>query len=109
MTVVRPRSISFCLLFGTAADRGMNRFWQSGPEWLLLWLAVLAVLVTVAWYVIGKIRPKSIQKERKANEWLSKFRESHSKGELTDEEFRTIKTTLTSQLQDELSDNDETG
>ncbi len=87
----------------------MDRFWQSGPEWLVLWLAALAILVTVAWYVIGKIHPKSIQKERKTNECLSKFRESHSKGELTDEEFRTIKTTLAAQLQDELSDNDETG
>ena len=109
MTVVRPRSISFLLLFGAAADRGMDRFWQSGLEWLVLWLAVPAVLVTVAWYVIWKIRPKSIQKERKANEWLSKFRESHSRGELTDEEFRTIKTTLTVHIQDELSNNDGTG
>ncbi len=87
----------------------MDRFGQSGPEWLVLWLAALAILVTVAWYVIGNIHPKSIQKERKTNECLSKFRESHSKGELTDEEFRTIKTTLAAQLQDELSDNDETG
>lgn len=94
MTAGCPQSISFCLLFGAAADRGMNRFWQSGPERLVLRLAVPAVLVTVAWYVIGKIHPKSIQKELKTNEWLSKFRESHSKGELTDEEFRTIKNNL---------------
>jgi uncharacterized membrane protein len=66
-------------------------------------------LVTVAYYVIGKIRPKPAQKERKASQWLSKFRELHSQGELSDEEFRTIKTTLAAQLQDELKDNGEKG
>ena len=100
----------YCRLFSEAAtDRGMDWFWQLGPERLVLWIAVLAVLATIAWYVIGKIHPKSIQKEQQASEWLSKFRESHSKGELSDEEFRTIKTTLAARLQDELSDNDETG
>jgi len=104
-----PRGTSVCLPIEAAADGGMGRFWQFEPEWLVLWLAALAMLVTVAWYVIGKIRPKSIQKERRGSQWLSKFRESHSKGELTDEEFRTIKTTLSARLQDELNDNDETG
>ena len=102
-----PQTISLSLPLGTAAGRGMDRFWQAEPEWLILGLAVLAVMVTIAWYVLGKIRPKSIQKERWTHECLSKFRESHSKGELTDEEFRTIKTNLDAQLRDELSDNDE--
>ena len=41
---------------------------------------LLAVLVTVACYVIAKIRPKPAKKERRASQWLSKFRESHSRG-----------------------------
>ncbi len=85
----------------------MSRFWQAEPEWLILWLSALAILVAVAAYVIGKIRPKAVQKERRANQWLSKYREMHSRGELTDEEFRTIKTKLAQQLQDELKDNGE--
>ena len=103
----QSRDISLSPFIGAASDRGMDRFWQSEPEWLILWLAALAVLITVAWYVIGKIHPKSIQKERWANESLSKFRELHSKGELSNEEFRTIKTNLEAQIQNELSDNDE--
>ncbi len=95
--------------FAAEADNRMERFWQSGPEETILSIAVLAVLVTVAYYVIAKIRPKPAKKERRASQWLSKFRESHSKGELTDEEFRTIKTTLATQLQDELNDNGEKG
>jgi uncharacterized membrane protein len=85
----------------------MDRFWQSEPQWLILWLAVGAALAAVAFYVIGKIRPKPAQKERFASQWLSKCRESHTQGVLSDEEYRTIKTKLNRELQDELSDSGE--
>jgi len=85
----------------------MDRFWQSEPQWLILWLAVGAALAAVALYVIGKIRPKPAQKERFASQWLSKCRESHTQGVLSDEEYRTIKTKLNRELQDELSDSGE--
>ena len=91
---------------------GMERFWQAGAEQLILTLTILAIMVAVACYVIKKIRPKPLQKEQKehkASQWLSKFREMHSKGVLSDEEFRTIETTLTTQLQDELNDSGEEG
>jgi uncharacterized membrane protein len=91
--------------YEAAAGVGMERFWQAGPEGLVLWIALLAVMLAVAYYVIEKIRPKPVQKERKASQWLSKFRELHSQGGLSDEEFRTIKTNLAAQLQDELNDN----
>lgn len=97
------------VLLGAASGLSMERFWQLEPEWLVLWIAVLAVLLAVACYVIGKIRPKPVQKEPEASEWLSKYREMNSKGVLTNEEFRTIKTTLASQLQDELNDSGHEG
>jgi len=97
------------LAYEAAADGGMERFWQSGPEWIVLWCTVLAILIAVVYYVQGKIRLKTVQKEPKASEWLSKFRELHSQGKLSDEEFRTIKTNLAAQLQDELKDNGEKG
>lgn len=87
----------------------MERLLQSGAEQLVVSLTLLAILIAVAGYVIGKIRPKPLQKEQNANEWLAKCRELHSQGELSDEEFRTIKTTLLPRLQDELNDNGETG
>lgn len=94
---------------GAASGGNMERFWESLPELTVLWVAVLAVLVAVAWYVIEKIRPKTVQKEPEASQWLSKFRDLHTQGELSDEEFRTIKTTLAAQLQDELKGNGEEG
>ncbi len=66
-------------------------------------------LVAVAAYVIGKLRGASAQQERSASELLSKFGELHRRGDLSDEEYRTIKTALASRLQEELNDNGETG
>jgi uncharacterized membrane protein len=76
---------------------------------IVIWLAVLAVVVAVGFYVIGKIRSDSVQKEPGPSEMISKFRDLHAKGELSDAEFRTIKTTLAARLQEELKDNGETG
>ena len=76
---------------------------------LVVWLAVLAILTAIACYVIGKIRAESVQQEPGASELLSKFRELHSRGNLDETEFRTIKTTLAARLQDELKDDEETG
>jgi len=87
----------------------MERLFEAGAEFLVLWAAILAALVAVAIYVIKKVRAKAIQKEPTASELLSKFRELHSRGELSDAEFRTIKTTLASQLHEELKDNGQTG
>ncbi|MBN1588043.1 MAG: hypothetical protein JW888_00845 [Pirellulales bacterium] len=76
---------------------------------LAVLLVVLGVLSTVAVVVITKIRPKPVQQEPLASELLSKYREMHSRGELSDAEFRTIKTTLAERFQRELRDDGETG
>lgn len=85
-----------------------DRFWSLKPEWLIVWFAVLAVLVSIAAYLLSKIRAKTLQHEPTASELLSKFRDLHSEGKLSEEEFRTIKTTLAEQLQNEINQNDKT-
>ena len=106
---VQGRGVLDSLPYGAATGGGLERFWEAVPERLVLWIAVLAILVAVAIYVIGKIHPKTVQKEREADQWLIKCRELHSRGELSDEEFRTIKTNLAAQLQEELNDNGDKG
>ena len=76
---------------------------------LLMWLAMLSLVVWAAVHVIGKIRTKPAQQELTANELISKFRELHSRGELSDAEFRTIKTTLAARLREEIKGKDESG
>jgi len=78
-------------------------------EELIVWVTVLAMLLAVAYYVIDKVRKAPSQSEPTASELISKFRDLHSRGELSDEEFRTIRTTLAAQMQEELKDMGETG
>jgi len=87
----------------------MARLIELGLEYLVLWIAALGMLLAVGVYLAGKLRGKPLQQEPGAGELLTKFREWHSQGVLDDAEFRTIKTTLATQLQRELRDNGETG
>jgi hypothetical protein len=92
-----------------AAGVLMERLLEAGIERYVIWVAILAALIAVAVYVIDKLRPKPVQQEPTASELLSKFRELHSQGVLSDAEFRTIKTNLAAQLRQELKDNGEKG
>ena len=76
---------------------------------LVVWSAVFASLIAVGVYLIGLIRAKTLQQEPTPSDLMSKFRDSHSQGELSDEEFRTIKTMLATRMKDELKDDGETG
>ncbi|HID74872.1 MAG TPA: hypothetical protein EYP56_02630 [Planctomycetaceae bacterium] len=76
---------------------------------LILWTAAAGTLAAIAVYVLRKIRNEPAQQEPPASELLSKFREQHAKGEITDAEFRTIKTALADRLREELSDSGQTG
>jgi len=87
----------------------MSELFEGRGAELVLWTALLAMLVAVVIYVIGRIRGAPAQQEPTASELISKFREMHSKGELSDAEFRTIKTTLAVRLEEELKDTGETG
>lgn len=84
----------------------MAEFFEDSTVQLVIWLSALAVLVAVAVYVIMRIRTAPVQSEPVASEMLSKFRELRGQGDLSEEEFRTIKTTLAEQLQEELKDNE---
>lgn len=65
-------------------------------------VAIGFALFTVGIYILAKIRPKSIQSEPKTEDLLRKFSESHREGELDDQEYRNIKTSLNDRLQEEL-------
>ncbi len=83
----------------------MIEFIEDPVVQLVIWLSVFSALVAVGAYVIMRIRAEAVQNEPVASELLSKFRELRGQGDLSEEEFRTIKTTLAEQLQDELKDN----
>jgi len=86
----------------------MARLLDAPGAELVIAVAAMAILIAVAAYVLGKIRPDSAQQEPEASELMSKFRDLHSKGVLSDAEFREIKTTLAERLQEEIKENGET-
>lgn len=62
------------------------------------------MVVVLAVYVVRSWRDRSGDDRMSANDLLTKYREMHSRGDITDAEFRTIKTALKDKLERELSD-----
>jgi uncharacterized membrane protein len=75
----------------------------------LVWCTVLALLIALAVYLLGRFRGRAEEDQPPASNLLTKFREMHSQGGLSDEEFRTIKTLLAQRLHDELKDTSDKG
>lgn len=86
----------------------MNVNW-SDIAWLVVSCTVLACLIALGVYLVGRFRGRAEDDQPVASELLSNFREVHSRGQLSDEEFRTIKTLLARKLQDELKDTSDKG
>jgi uncharacterized membrane protein len=73
-----------------------------------LWFAVLFALLALAFTVLRRWRGGAYDAQPTASELLTKFRELHGRGGLSDDEYRTIKTKLAREIETELRENDET-
>lgn len=73
-----------------------------------LWFAVIFALLALAVVALRKWRGGSSDAQDDARDLLTKFRELHGQGGLSDDEYRTIKTKLARQLNAELNDNEQT-
>jgi len=78
-----------------------------GQVVLLVTAALVMGLIGV--YIVSKVRGGADDDQPVASELLSKFKEAHSQGGLSDEEYRTIKAKLAADLQQELRENEPTG
>ncbi len=87
----------------------MLDFLQTNEAQLVLWIALGAVLLTAAVFIVKRFRDRSDDDQPKASDLLTNFRDLHSQGGLSDEEYRTIKAQLTAQLQNEIKDTERTG
>ena len=72
-----------------------------------LWFAAIFALLALAIAVLRRFRGSDADDRPTANELLTKFRDLHARGGLSDDEYRTIKTKLATQLQTELTSSDE--
>lgn len=78
--------------------------WEKLVLYGVLLLAVLAMMAAVALFVKRNYLGSTGEQGPTTSDLLSNFRELYSQGELSDEEYRTIKTKLTARFQKELTD-----
>lgn len=69
---------------------------------IVLWIAVLAALISVGVYLVGRVRGMMIQSQSTSSDLMTDFRQIYSQGDLSDEEYRAIKGTLAGRLQSEV-------
>lgn len=74
-----------------------------------LWFAAIFVLLALAAVIVRRWRGGSADDQPSSSELLTKFRELHVRGTLSEDEYRTIKTKLATQLEVKLSDSEKTG
>jgi hypothetical protein len=73
-----------------------------------LWFAAIFALSALAFVLLRRWRGSAYEAQPGPNEMLTKFRELHGRGTLSDDEYRTIKTKLARQVDAELKDSDKT-
>ncbi|HEX5470355.1 MAG TPA: hypothetical protein VFW73_00630 [Lacipirellulaceae bacterium] len=87
---------------------GMTELFRHPLSQAALWFAVILALLALAVVGLRKWRGRSYDVRPKASDLLTKFREMHGRGSLSDDEYRTIKTKLARQIDAEQKDSDET-
>jgi uncharacterized membrane protein len=70
----------------------------------VLWLTVLAVALVVGYAIVKRFRDEIDDDRVSASELLTNFREMNREGDITDAEFRTIRTALGERLPTEVKD-----
>jgi uncharacterized membrane protein len=73
-------------------------------EFAVSFVALVAVCI-VASCVIQKVRTGSAKQSQQTSDMLTNFRDLHAEGHLSDDEYRTIRTKLAAQIQQEIKDN----
>ncbi len=92
-----------------ALPRSLVEFLSSSPAQAVIWVTVLVLLLLLAGYVVKKFRDGIDDDRESASELLTNFREMNREGDITDAEFRTIRTVLGERLRTELKDSGDTG
>jgi hypothetical protein len=90
------------------SPRRMSEIFRHPLSQAALWFAAIFALLALAIILLRRWRGGSADDRADAHELLTKFREMHSRGGLSDREYRTIKTKLAAQLETELNSDDKT-
>ena len=58
----------------------------------------IAVVTALGFYLVRKLRDRVLKEESDTNSYLQEFQEINSQGDISPEEFRTIKTALAARI-----------
>ncbi len=72
-------------------------------------LAAIFALTAIVLAVARRYRGRAVEDKLDRHQMMSNFRDLYDRGGLSDEEFRTIKAKLASELKTELNDNSNAG
>ena len=87
----------------------MQEFLTTTTARAVLWVAILMVILAVGYYLVRSFRDRSDDDRQTASDLLTNFREMHHEGDISEKEFRTIKTVLGQKLQEEMKDPEDEG
>ena len=74
---------------------------------LVLGVGVLLLITLVGFCLMRRLRDRAGDDEKPPDELITKFREMHSRGDLNETEYRTIKTVLAAEFRTEINGNGE--
>lgn len=75
----------------------MLEFLSTPTAQAVLSVSFLMIMMAVAYYVLRSFHGRSGQDQQPSEEWLTNFEEMRQEGDITEAEFRTIKTVLNNQ------------
>jgi hypothetical protein len=88
----------------------MHEFLQSTPAQAVIWVAVLLTIGSVCLYLVKWIRQwGEVDSEISPNELLTRFRGMQDEGDISQSEFKRIKSVLGEKLQHDLGSSDAEG
>lgn len=83
----------------------LDLFWNIGQGIVLLVLSLVALILT--FQIMRRFRDRAGDDLPEQETLLSNFRDLHSRGALSDEEFRKIKTDISTQIRKSVGDSEE--
>ena len=86
----------------------MTEFFGHPLSIAALWFAAIFALTALAILGVRRWRGGSAEDRLTSSDLLTKFRELHVRGSLSEDEYRTIKTKLATQFEAKRNDNDKT-
>lgn len=93
---------SALLGFTVIARAQLVDFFWSTPVQVVLWCTALAGLTALGYFIVQRFRGNTDEDKPSTSDLITNFREMHHAGDISDAEYRTIKTMLSTKFQQEL-------